>query len=156
MGWVTLAQRKLTLRAEIAQSEYDSLQLSREKRQIQRHLATEQSLFNHKRQDELAEARSELDASNKERAGIKVGSDAYTNWYNENRVLQDNYNTAKEDIENYYDDVATQLEEEANAREERIQEQLDELEVQRQDMQAEFDAIKDQIKTEIQNQAISF
>ena len=155
MGWVTLSLRKQTLRAEISSNTFESLQLSREKRQLQRHLNYEKSLFDHKKQGELSAAKAPVNAKRDERPD-DVNSDKYSTWKEQYNQIQDAYNSKKQDIEDYYDEISAQLEEEANEREQAIQEQMDELEVQRQDMQAEFDAIKDQIKTEIQNSAISF
>ena len=162
MGWVTLSLRKQTLRAEINASQMQSLQLSREKRQLQRHLSYEKSIFDHQKQDKLnaAKAQYKIDDLRKERSDFNPKDEGYSteyaDWQSRYSIAQDAYGAQKQQIEDYYDDIAQELEEEANEREQRIQEQLDELEVQRQDMQAEFDAIKDQIKTEIQNSAISF
>ena len=118
----------------------------------------ERSLFDHQRERDLADAKSSsgLEDLQNQRSQKTVGTDEYSDWKDQYTVAQEEYEAKKVDIEDYYDNLTTELEEEANRREELIQEQLDELEVRRQDMQAEFDAIKDQVKTEIQNSAISF
>jgi len=154
MGWITLSLRKLTLKAEISSLTYQDIQLSRQLRGVQRHLAHEQSIHNLDKKAQLKDARANYDKLRKERPS--VGSEDYEEWKIQYAEAQEQWQQDQEDINDYYDDIMKDLEEQAQDQEEEIQQQQTEVETQRDAMQAELEALQDQIKTEIQNSAIKF
>lgn len=154
MAWVTLALRKQTLQAEINELTYQNIELSRNLRQVHRHLSYETSIFEGAKSRELKEIKGEYDELRKNR--VSVGEEGYQEWKDQFEIAREEYQAQKQDIEDYYDVVKKELEEEAQADEDRINDEQTRVETQRQAMQSELEAIKEEIKTEIQNEAIKF
>jgi hypothetical protein len=156
MAWITLALRKQTLKAEISDLNFEDLQLSREKNAVHRHLAYEQSIFEAQAKRELKEAKeaSGLEELKKNRPSVQ--DDSYEEWKVEYAEAKEEYEAYKQDILDMMDEIKTELEEEAKEKEEAIDEQITIVETQRDAMNAELQAISDQIKTEIENSAIKF
>ena len=154
MGWVTLSLRKLTLKAEINQLNFQDTQLSRQIRGIHRHLSHDTSIFQADKAKELASAKEGYLEVRDRRPS--VDSAEYEKWKVEYANAKEDYQAQKQDIEDYYDGVLEQLEEEANDQETIIQEQQATIEAQRDAMSAELESITEEIKNEIEQSAIKF
>ena len=154
MAWITLALRKQTLKAEINSLNYEDIQLSRQQRAVHRHLSYEQSVFSAEKKDKLRDIKAEYDAVRNKRPDVK--DEGYEDWKYEYAKAQEDYQAFKQNIEDYYDDVNSDLEADAQDEEDEIQEQITMVETQRDAMSAELQAISDQIKTEIDNSTIKF
>ena len=154
MAWITLALRKQTLKAEINSLNYEDIQLSRQQRAVHRHLSYEQSVFNTEKKQQLRDAKAAYTEIRNQRPDVKDPD--YEQWKTDYAMAQEEYQAAKENIEDYYDDVNSDLEADAQDEEDEIQEQITQVETQRDAMSAELQAISDQIKTEIDNSAIKF
>ncbi|MBQ8848603.1 MAG: hypothetical protein IJ003_06630 [Candidatus Gastranaerophilales bacterium] len=158
MGWVSLSLRKQTLRAEINAKELRDIQLSREIRAIHRNLSYDQSVYNKDKKRELAAAKEgylELRANKPERSD-DPNDTAYSDWYLEYQDAQADYQEAKVEINEYYDDIMAEIEEEASEREAQLQEEQTQLEAQLEAMRAEFDSVKEQISADIQSSTPKF
>ena len=155
MGWVTLSLRKQTLQAEINELNFQDIQLSRSIRAVHRHLAYETSIFESEKSAQLKDAKAEY---NKAKAGRPKVSDteAYEEWKVDYEEAKEKYLEDKELIEDYYDDIKTELEEEAKNKEDEYNDEKTEVETQRDAMNAELQAITDEIKSEIESSAIKF
>ena len=155
MAWIILALRKQTLQSSVNELTYQDIQLSRRVRKVHRHLAHEKSTYNAAKKAELNAAKSDYmkirDARPKDHK-----SEEYTAWNDMYNDAREDYQAAKEDIEDYYDDIMEEIEAEAQDEEDQIQEEITETESQRDAMNAELQAIRDQIKTEIEGSAIKF
>jgi len=154
MAWITLALRKQTLKAQVNELNYEDIQLSRKKRSVHRHLSYEQSIFNSQKKAELRDAKEEYLEIRDERPD--VDSEDYEEWKVEYAAAQEDYQSEKQDIEDYYDDLNEQTEQEAQDEEDFIDEQITRVETQRDAMNQELQAITDQVKTEIESSAIKF
>ena len=154
MAWMTLALRKQNLKAEINSLTLEDIQLSRKVRSVHRTLSYEQSVFSSEKKSELRDAKSAYLEIRKQRPD--VDSEQYEQWKVEYAEAQEDYQAQKQDIEDYYEDLNTQIEEEAQDEEDALQEQITRVETQRDAEQAELQAITDQIKTEIESSAIKF
>ena len=154
MAWLTLALRKQTLKAQINELNYDDIQLARRKRSVHRHLSYEQSAFNSAKQSELADAKAEYLAIRNERPDID--SEDYEEWKVEYSEAQEDYQSQKQDIEDYYEDLNQDAETEAQDEEDTLDDEITRVETQRDAMNAELQAITDEIKTEIESSAIKF
>lgn len=154
MAWLTLALRKQTLKAQITELNYDDIQLSRRKRSVHRHLSYEQSTFNSMKTAELRNAKSEyLEIRNRR---PDIDSEEYEEWKVEYSAAQEDYQSEKAGIEDYYEDLNQEAEAEAEDEENALDDEITRVETQRDAMNAELQAITDQIKTEIEASAIKF
>ena len=154
MAWMTLALRKQTLKAQISSLNNEDIQLSRKVRAVHRNLSYEQSVFSAEKKLELRDAKSQYMAIRNQRPD--TDSEEYEQWKVEYSEAQEDYQAQKQDIEDYYDDLTEELEQEAQDEEDALQEEITRTETQRDAMNAELQAITDQIKTEIEGSAIKF
>ncbi len=153
MGWVTLTLRKQTLKACISDSQFRDIQLSRETRSIERHLAYDKSCYNSEKQRELADAKSAyMDIRNKRPS---IDSEEYQQWKVEYAEAQEDYQAKKQDIQDYYDDLMEEIELEAKEEQDRIEDEKTTLEAELQAMQSELEAVSEQIKTDIDSSKIT-
>ena len=154
MGWVTLALRKQTLQAEINSAEYQDIQLSRDLRRVQRHLSYDQSIYNADKAQELKDAKDGYKTTRDARPS-NIDSKEYAEWEVKYKEAQEDYQEHKSQIEDYYDGIQQELEEDASLEEQAIQEEQAQLEAQLQAMRAELETINEQIKSDIDAQKIS-
>ena len=152
MGWVSLTLRKLSLRSSIQSKELRDIQISRAVRANNRQLSSDQSVQN--RQDELNDAKSVY----MEVRDDKPDSDSpeYSEWMQTYNEAREDYEAQKLDINNYYDDILKELEEEATDRETNYQEEQTTLESELEAMRSEFDSVKEQISSDIEKSTIEF
>ncbi len=154
MGWVALSLRKQTLKAGIAEEQLRLLQLSREVRSVQRELSTEKSIYQIDKDEELRDAREEFNKVKEAR--VSTDDPGYGDWRNEYDIAQQEYQEQKLDINEYYDDIFTELEEEAQDKQTALEDEQASVEAQMQAMQAELESVSEQISTDIKNSAIKF
>ena len=154
MGWITLSLRKQSLKSQVTELNNETVQLSRQQRTVHRHLSYEESVFDTQKKSELRKSKSAYMKIRNERPDID--SDEYEEWKVEYSAAQEDYQSEKQDIEDYYDDLKEQLEQESQDEEDQIQEQITRAETERDAMSAELQSLTDQIKTEIQDDAIKF
>ncbi len=150
-----LSLRKQSLNADISEETMNILNCSRKKRQVHRRLSYEQSSYKKDKTAELSAAKSvymEVRNSRPDRSN----QDAYNAWQEQYNDVREDYMAQKEDIESYYDDINEEIEQEAQDEEDYIAEEQERAETQRDALNAELQALSDQIKTEIQNNAIKF
>ena len=159
MSWVTLSLRKQTLKAEISELNFEDIQLSHQKRAISRHLSYEKSIFSREKKASLAEAKTTYLNVRDERKTIDTSdtnSTEYKDWSARYSEAEMDWKQQQEEINDYYDQIQEDLEAEANDREEEIDEEITTVETQRDAMNAELQAITDEVKSEIENSAIKF
>ncbi len=154
MAWITLTLRKQSLKSQVTELNNQSVQLSRQQRSVHRHLSYEESAFDTQKKSELRKAKSAYLKIRNERPD--VDSDEYEEWKVEYSAAQEDYQAQKQDIEDYYDEIKEEIEQDAQDEEDAIQEDITRTETQRDAMSAELQALTDQIKTEIQDSAIKF
>ena len=155
MAWMVLALRKQSLKSSVNELTYEDIQLSRKVRSVHRHLSHEKSVYNADMKGELREIKSAyMQVRNARPADLK--SDEYNQWKQEYADAQEDYQAAKQDIQDYYDDLNEEIETEAQDEEDALQDEITETETQRDAQSAELQAITDQIKTEIEGSAIKF
>ncbi len=152
MGWVTLTLRKQTLKSSINTAEFQDIQLSRKLRATQRHLSYDQSIYNADKSQELKDAKSAYTNIKNQRPS--VDSTEYEQWKVDYANAQEEYNAQKQDIEDYYDGIMSELEDEAATEENRVQEEQTSLEAQLQAMNAELETVSEQISSDIDAQKI--
>ena len=155
MGWITLSLRKLTLKAQINDLELQDIKLSRQLRTLHRHLSYDQSVFNNDKKAELSDAKKEYDELRKERQNYQVGTPEYDEWQKRFSDVKEDYEAEKLEINDYYDDILTELEEESTEEETRIQQEQAEIEAQLESSRQELEAINEQISNDIQNSKIN-
>ena len=155
MAWVSIALRKQSLQADKNELTYQLLQLSREKRAIHRHQAYEESVFNADKSQELAAIKKEWNAA-KEGRPDPSNTTEYENWKTSYSMAQEAYQSQRQDILDYYDQIQTDIEEEVQMEEDAIDDQKTQVETQRQAVDTELQSLQDQVKSEIQNEAIKF
>ena len=167
MGWITLSQRKQELLGAINELTYQDTQYSLEKRLVQRHLAFEQSIFHADQTKEMRAIKQTLDNVRNRRPSAddyNISSSsknssydkAYDNWKEQYAEAQKEYEAKKEDIQDYYDNLQTQAETEATDEETHVDQCMSTIETQLSAMNAELDAVKEEINNEIEKSAISF
>ena len=155
MAWMVLALRKQSLKSSVNELTYEDIQLSRKVRSVHRHLSHEKSVYNAAMKGELREVKSAyMEVRNARPADLK--SDEYNQWKQEYADAQEDYQAAKQDIQDYYDDLNEEIETEAQDEEDALQDDITETETQRDAQSAELQAITDQIKTEIEGSAVKF
>lgn len=154
MGWVTLTLRKQTLKAQINEMEFQDIQMSRQLRSVERHLAYDQSVFNADKTADLREAKADYLALRDKRPK-DISSKEYDKWKQDYADAQEDYQARKQDIEDYYSDLCQDLETEATDEEARISDEQTSLEAQLKALQAELETVDEQIKSDIDSQKIS-
>lgn len=154
MAWITLSLRKQSLQSQVTELNNEDVQLSRQQRAVHRHLSYEESVFDTQKKSELRKAKSDYLKIRNERPDID--SEEYEEWKVEYSAAQEDYQSQKQDIEDYFDSIKEELESESQDEEDTIQEQITRTETQRDAMSAELQSLTDQIKTEIQGEAIKF
>lgn len=154
MGWVSLLLRKQTLRQSINEHQMQKIALSRQLRSYQRQSSFDETVFNNDKSQELRAAKEPLDALRKKRPN--VDSDEYKEWQQKYNDAKEKYESEKIDINDYYDGILNELEEEATDEETRITTEQDELQAQLDNMSQELEALSDAISTDIQNTALKF
>ncbi len=153
MAWMSLSLRKQNLKGSINEHTYNDIQLSRKLRQVHRHLSHEKSVFNAEMKKELADIKSTYMEVRKRRPSDPK-SEEYSQWSQEYADAKEDYSAAKQDIQEYYEDLNTDQEEEAQDEEDTIQDSITREETQRDAESAELQSITDQIKTDIENNAL--
>lgn len=153
MGWVTLTLRKQTLKADINETQFQDIQLSRELRAVSRNLSYEKSVFNTKKSSEVESAKETLNKIRDQRPSIE--SDEYKEWRQEYSDAREEYLAKKQDIEDYYDTVLEDLENDATDNENAKQDEQTQLEAQLEALQAELETVSEQIKSDIDADKIS-
>ena len=154
MGWITLSLRKQTLKAQISELNTEDIQLSRKQRSVHRHLSYEESVFDAQKKNELRKAKSTYMQMRNLRPD--VDSEEYDEWKTAYADAQEDYQAQKQDIEDYYDELKEDIESDSQDEEDAIEEEITRTETQRDAVTAELQALTDQIKTEIQSNAIKF
>ncbi len=154
MGWVALSLRKQTLKAGIAEEQLRLLQISREIRSIQRELSAEKSIYQIDKDEELRDAREEFNEV--KQARVSTDDPGYSDWRMDYDIAQQEYQEQKLDINEYYDDIFNELEEEAQDRQTDLEDEQASVEAQMQAMQAELESVSEQISTDIKSSAIKF
>lgn len=152
MGWVSLTLRKLSLRSGIQASELRDIQISRAIRSNNRQLSADQSIQNKSKQEELEAAKADYMEVRDDKP--EADSPEYNEWYQSYAEAKEDFESQKLDINNYYDDILKELEEEATDRETRYQEEQTTLESQLESLRAEFDSVKEQISSDIESSSI--
>ncbi len=153
MGWVSLLLRKQSLRASINETQMQKIALSRQLRSYQRQTSYETTIFNNDKTMELREAKQPLDALREQRPDIK-DKDAYQEWQIEYMDAKEDYEAQKVDINDYYDQIMNELEEESTDEETRITTEQDQLEAQLESMNQELQSISEAISSDIQSTAV--
>jgi hypothetical protein len=154
MAWITLSLRKQSLQSEVNGLNNEDVQLSRQQRAVHRHLSYEESVFDTKEKADLRKEKAAYLEIRDNRPDID--SKEYEDWKQKYAAAQEDYMAKKQDIQDYYDGVREDIESEAQDEEDRIQEQITRTETQRDAMSAELQSLTDQIKTEVQSEAIKF
>lgn len=154
MGWVSLLLRKQSLRQQINATQLEQMQLSRQLRSYQRESSYQTTIFNNDKADELRAAKEPLDEMRKNRPS--VDSDEYKEWQQEYNDAKEDYEAQKVDINDYYDGIMNELEEESTDEETRIQTQQDELSATLEVLNAELQAVSEGISSDIQSTAVKF
>ena len=155
MAWITLALRKQSIQRDISEKNCYILELSRSIRATHRHLSYDQSIYNHDKTAELRDAKEAYNQAKQNRPDVS-DSEAYEKWKVDYTQAQEEYQAKKCDIEDYYDGINQDLEEEAQMEEDHFNELKTQAETQRDALNAELSALQDEVKTEIQNEAIKF
>ena len=150
MGWVSLTLRKLSLRESINSHELRDIQISRQMRSIHRALSYDQSVHTSAKKLELQEAKEAI-LDLRDRKPEDYGSNEYNEWYQEYTDAQTDYQEEKMNINEYYDEILNEIEEESTDEETILQEEQTSLEAQLESMRSEFDAVKEQISSDIEN-----
>lgn len=153
MGWVTLTARKQSLRLAINGHEMRDIELSRQLRANQRTSAYDQSIMKNNKAVEMREIKNTLDEVKDQRPEDR-DSEEYNEWYMEYQLAKEDYEAAKLEISELYDDQLASLESEQSDMEADLQQEQTTLEAQLEAMRAEFDVVKEQISKEIENSAI--
>ena len=155
MAWMTLALRKQSLKPEIAELNYEDLQLSRRKRSLHRHLAHDKAAYNAAMKAELAEVKGVyMDVRNERPEDIK--SDDYQKWSADYSEAKEDFEAYKADIKDYYDDLNEEIETEAQDEEDLIDDEITRVETQRDARNEELQSITDQVKAQIEADALKF
>ncbi|MBQ8475706.1 hypothetical protein IJ531_01440 [bacterium] len=154
MAWISLALRHPENKQYGNQLTTNITEYSRAIRGVHRHLSVEQAHFNRLKKTELRDIKSEYMEVRDRRPDIKGDSAEYENWKVEYTKAQEDYQNRKADIEDYFDDVNSDLESDAQDEEDWWQQLQTQDETQIDAVSAEDQAIADSIKTEIDNAAI--
>lgn len=154
MGWITLADRTGFLEIEANNLELRDLQLSRERRLIQKNSSYQQSIFNKNKKNELAKAKSAYEKVKNERpvgddGKIDTSSDEYATWQQDYALAKETFEAAKLEIENFYSDKQSELEEETTDKENEIDDEKTDVESQLDSVKSEKETTKEQISTDI-------
>ena len=153
MGWVTLTARKQSLRLAMSNLEMRDLQISRTLRSAQRSSAYDQSIMKNNKSVELREIKSVYDEVKNDRPE-DMQSEEYNEWYMEYQSAKEDYEAQRLEISEMYDDQLAMLEEEMADKEAELQQEQTTVEAQLEAMRAEFDVVKEQISSEIEQSAI--
>ncbi|MBQ4647176.1 MAG: hypothetical protein IJB79_07495 [Candidatus Gastranaerophilales bacterium] len=153
MGWVTLAARKQSLRLAMSNLEMRDLQISRTIRSTQHTSAFDQSIIKNNKAVELREIKNTLDEVKGEKPE-DIKSEEYNEWYMEYQSAREDYEAQRLEISELYDDQLAMLEEEIADEEAMLQQEQTTVEAQLEAMQAEYDVVKEQISTEIEQSTI--
>jgi len=153
MGWVTLSLRKLTLRTQINDFELQDITLSRQLRTTQRHRAYDKSRLEASKKSEITEAKKAYTKAREDRP--EVTSEEYAEWQANYAAAKEEYEAQKLDIDDYYDGLMEDIEEEATDEENRIQEEQTTLEAELEAVRQELEAVNEQISSDIQSSKIS-
>lgn len=154
MGWVSLSLRKASLRRDISNLELRDIQISRTIRQTERQMHYDQTIIKNNKAADLKEIKAVYDAA-KQGKPKDMNSTEYSTWYQAYSEAKEEYEYQKLQISELYDDQLEMLEEEASDKETDLQEEQTTVEAQLEAMRAEFDVVKEQISTDIQNSVIS-
>lgn len=154
MGWTTLTLRKAELRRDHAYYEQRNLQISREKRQITRQLHYEQTVYNNDKSQELRDAKADLDALRESRPSTK--DPGYSDWQQQYSDAKEDYEAQKVDINDYYDGLMSELEEESSEREAMLEQEQTEIEALMENISAEIEAVGQAVSSDIQSTTPKF
>lgn len=154
MGWVSLSLRKASLRRDISNLELRDIQISRTIRQTERQMHYDQTIIKNNKSADIKEIKAVYDAA-KDGKPKDISSTEYSEWYQAYSEAKEEYEYQKLQISELYDDQLEMLEEEASDKETDLQEEQTTVEAQLEAMRSEFDAVKEQISTDIQNSVIN-
>lgn len=153
MGWVTLTARKQSLRLAINSHEMRDIELSRSLRASERTGAYDESIMNNNKSVELRDIKNTLDEVKDARPEDR-DSEEYNEWYMEYQLAKEDYEAARLEITELYDDELARLEEEHSDNEATIQQEQTTVEAQLEALREEYDVVKEQISQEIEESAI--
>ncbi len=155
MGWTTLTLRKTELRREHAEQEKRLLQISREKRQLERELHYEETCCSNRKTTELKtnEFKQTMDSLKETRPDVS-DSEAYQEWQTNYMSAKEDYEAAKVDINEYWDGVISDIEEESADRETLLEQEQTEIEASMEDVSQEIQSVGQAISTDIQSTAL--
>lgn len=153
MAWICLNLRKQSLLADINSTELRDLQLGRKRRAVHRNKSYDQSVINRSKKLELADAKEAYMAL-RESKPEDYGSDEYNEWYQSYTEAQEDFNFAKTEINDYYDMILQEMEEEAADEEAIIDEEQTYLEAELEAMTAELESVKERISKDIEQGTI--
>lgn len=125
MGFGTLLMGSKEERYNVNFGNLNIMQLSRQKTNNSKHLSYEQTIFNNDKAQELREAKEPLDALRKERPS--VDSEEYREWQQKYNDAKEDYEAQKVDINDFYDGINNELEEESTDEETRITTSQDQI-----------------------------
>lgn len=125
MGFGTLLMGSKEERYNVNFGNLNVMQLSRQKTNNSKHLSYEQTIFNNDKSQELREAKEPLDSLRKDRP--PVDSDEYKEWQQNYNDAKEDYEAQKVDINDYYDGIMNELEEESTDEETRITTNSDQI-----------------------------
>ncbi|MBQ2983252.1 MAG: hypothetical protein IJD57_00440 [Candidatus Gastranaerophilales bacterium] len=156
MGWVTLTLRKESLRQSIHDGQSDDTRMSRTIRANSRQLSLDQTLKQNELQRLIKDAKEDTGylALEEERKSMSVSDPGYEQWSEEFKQAQEDFQEAKVNLQDEYDIILQNLEEEATDREQRMSDQQVILEANLQAWNAELEAVNEAISSEIEAQKI--
>ncbi len=152
MAGITLTLRESNVRTDKNNCEVYDTQLSRDIRANQRRLSYEQSIFNADKSQELKDVKAAYTDIKNQRPS--VSSAEYEQWKVDYANAQEAYNEQKQDIEDYYDGIMSELEDEAAMYENWSQEQQTANEAQMQALDSEIQVVDENASSHFQNDAI--
>ena len=153
MGWVTLASRKQSLYLSSNHLELRDLSLSRSTRSTQRDSAYEQSIIKNNKSAELREIKDAYDDVRSERPE-DMKSEEYSEWMTDYNMAREDYESQKNEINDYYEDQLANLEQESADKEAEIQQEQQTVEAQLEAVSAEIEAVEEQMTQEIEQSTI--
>ena len=153
MSWLPLSLRKLTLQHEISQDNFDLIVFSKNLRKVHNNLSHDKVKFEGVKTDEMDTAKADYEKLRDERPS-QDDKTKYNAWKDKYNDAKDKWEDKKLEIENYYDKIFTEIEEDAKNEETHIQEMQTDTETQRDSKNSEMNSISDQIKSGIESNAI--
>ena len=152
MSYGTPALAEFTLVRPIQEATYHLLEISNSRRDLSRELQLEQALTNNQKDRELAVEEAKLNAMRDQRPDIQ--SSQYDVWMENMTQVREDYQMATNDIQDYYDEINSMLEADANEKEIDLDQDQTTTETQLEAMQAEKEGYDEAISQKIEEGAI--